>query len=72
MVKKSKPILKEELLEIPLNWGVHKPMNFTEMPATCVCGKSLTLTLQNPSYAQISWGCFCTSCRWRVTVSLTR
>jgi len=46
--------------------------NATKMAVTCVCGKPLMLELQNPSGLSISWGAFCTSCRWRVTVGLTR
>lgn len=46
--------------------------NATKMSVSCVCGKPLMLDLQIPSPVLISWGAFCTSCRWRVTVGLTR
>lgn len=49
-----------------------KPMNFTQMPATCVCGRSLTLTLQEPYLSQISWHAFCVNCRWHVSVVLKK
>jgi hypothetical protein len=48
-----------------------KPMNFTEMPTTCVCGRPLVLLLQGPRFDQIAWSSICPNCRWRVTVSLT-
>jgi len=70
-LKETKMALEGFIAEQP-RYKAPKPMNFTQMPATCVCGKSLTLTLQEPHYQHIAWSCFCTSCRWRVTVSLTR
>ncbi len=70
-VKETK-LAVEGFITKPSHHKSMKPMNFTQMPATCVCGKPLTLTLQEPHYSHISWSCFCTSCRWRVTVSLTQ
>jgi len=49
-----------------------KPMNFTQMPAVCVCGKDLTLLLQEPSLGKISWHTFCRDCHWHVSVVLHR
>ena len=48
------------------------PIDFTQLPATCVCGKPLMLILQQPSTFNISWRCYCPSCKWHVSVVLTR
>lgn len=57
-------------------FGLEKPVNLTQLVHACACGKTLLLELQDPRPASIPpgihWSAWCTSCHFRITLTISK